>query len=876
MRYTIPFSELSKTNIAIVGGKGANLGEMTTAGFPVPPGFVLTTAAYDAIVQAHDLQPQIVEWAKTVSSDDAGSSETASDKIKGLFLGAEVPQEIVDALMSAHDALGGRPVAVRSSATAEDLPTASFAGQQDTFLNIKGQEALLDAVKRCWASLWTARAISYRLRQGINPDSVSLAVVVQQLIKADSAGILFTANPLTGDRGQLVINATWGLGEAIVGGQVTPDTFGVNKSTFEIESQEIATKKMMTERTESGTEERAVPVERQKEAVLDGETAVTLAKIGAQIDTHYDMPMDIEWAIADDEIFITQARPITSLPPAPLKDVTWESPTPGGIWMRRQIVEHMPEPLSPLFADLYVEQGLAVSISGIIDVMSRASGTRIVYNEFMPYGFAATINGFGYSTGTYKVKPSMIKLYGRIFRLLKRPELDWEEAILPGYQETIARWDGLDLDSAPDDQLLEGIRELSAADSIYWFWSLARFILSRVVDTLFDRLLKSILVRSALPKAGLGSSAFLRGFDSRAMDAQADSETLAENIGESEALRELVLNTSVNDLLTALAEHPAGQPVLDDIHDYLAEYGHQIYNLDYIAPTQNEDPLPVLLSLQALVKSPPVVDVRTRQRKMTAEREALVEGTASALNPISRRLFRWAWKWTEIYAPYREQIMFYMGAAWPTVRRLAAELGGRLAVDGAIAKPDDIYYLNSGEITAANEARAAGQYAPNYGQLVKERRDLRAARMQLTPPPRVPERSVIKLGPIELKMLEPTPRDADTEGAVLNGFPVSTGRVTAPASVILDIEDFDKMQPNTILVCTTTTPAWTPLLSQSAGLVTDVGGALAHGSIVAREYGIPAVMGTGAATERIRSGMMLVVDGDAGTVTLLDEVDELK
>jgi pyruvate,water dikinase len=193
---------------------------------------------------------------------------------------------------------------------------------------------------------------------------------------------------------------------------------------------------------------------------------------------------------------------------------------------------------------------------------------------------------------------------------------------------------------------------------------------------------------------------------------------------------------------------------------------------------------------------------------------------------------------------------------------------------GAIANPDDIYYLNSGEITTAIEARAAGQDVPDYGQLVQERRDLRAARMKLTPPPRVPERSTIKLGPIKLKMLEPTPSDAVSEGAVLKGFAVSTGRVTAPASVILDIEDFDQMQPNTILVCITPTPAWTPLLSQSAGLVTDVGGALAHGSIVAREYGIPAVMGTGMATERTQSGMMLAVDGDAGTVSLLDEVEE--
>lgn len=870
MTYTIPFSQLNKTNIPIAGGKGANLGEMTTAGIPVPAGFVLTTSAYDAFVQTHGLQKPIVELAHTVSADNPQSSEAASGKIKQLFLAADIPNEITTELMTANDKLGGIPVAVRSSATAEDLPTASFAGQQDTYLNIQGKAALLDAVKRCWASLWTARAITYRLRQDIEPNSVSLAVVIQQLVMANAAGVLFTANPLNGDRDQLVLNATWGLGEAIVGGQVTPDTSVVDKSTFTILSQEVAKKTMMTVRTETGTEEQAVPVNKQNEAVLDEKTAVSLAHLGAKIETHYNMPMDIEWAIANGEIFITQARPITSLPPAPLKDVVWESPTPNAIWMRRQIVEHMPEPLSPLFADLYVEQGLGQSAAGLLAMLGRVANTQIEYKKFMPGGFATTINGFGYSTGTYKVSPKVMKIYFRLRRLLQQPELDWKGTVLPGYQEKISRWLELELGTAPDEQLLEGIKELSTADCVYWFGSMLTLIFSRALDTLFNRLLKSFLIRSALPEKGLGSSAFLRGFDSRAMDAQADMEILAKNISESDELRELILNTAAEQLLTTLADHSIGQPIFDGIHHYLSEYGHQIYNLDYIAPTQNEDPLPVLLSLQALVKSPPTIDTRTRQQQMAAERETLVEQTAMALNPVSRRLFLWAWKWTKQYAPYREQIMFYIGAAWPTVRKLAAELGQRLVSAGAIANPDDIYYLNSGEIKAAIDAHVAGQEMPNYEQLTQVRYELRQAQMQLTPPPRVPERSTIKLGPFELKMLEPTPEEIDLEGPALNGFAVSTGRVTAPASVIHDIEDIDQMQPNTILVCVTTTPAWTPLLSQSAGLVTDVGGALAHGSIVAREYNIPAVMGTGVATERIQSGMMITVDGDAGTVTLLD------
>ncbi|KAA3664762.1 MAG: phosphoenolpyruvate synthase, partial [Chloroflexi bacterium] len=224
MIYTVLFSQLNKTNIPAAGGKGANLGEMITAGFSIPDGFVLTTAAYDAFVQANGLQQQIIDLAHTASADNPQSGEDASEKIRALFMQGDIADDLVQEITTAYSQLtqdNGNAVAVRSSATAEDLPTASFAGQQDTFLNIQGNDALLDAVKKCWASLWTARAISYRMRQGIDPASVSLVVVVQQLIPADVAGILFTANPVNGERDQVLINATWGLGEEIVGGQVT-------------------------------------------------------------------------------------------------------------------------------------------------------------------------------------------------------------------------------------------------------------------------------------------------------------------------------------------------------------------------------------------------------------------------------------------------------------------------------------------------------------------------------------------------------------------------------------------------------------------------------------------------------------------------------
>ena len=883
MTYTIPFSQLNKTNIPLAGGKGANLGEMTTAGLPIPPGFVLTTDAYDAFVQAHGLQQQIVDLAHTVSADEPQSSEVVSQKIRTLFRQGVIADDLAMEIVGAYEQLthgSDAAVAVRSSATAEDLPTASFAGQQDTYLNIQGEDALLEAVKKCWASLWTARALSYRLRQGIDPSSVSLAVIVQQLIPADSSGILFTANPMNGEREQIVINATWGLGEAIVGGLVTPDTVIVDKFTQKILSRETASKMVMTVQTATGTEEQAVPVDKQDEQVLAEATAVSLAKLGIQIEAHYNMPMDIEWAIADSEIAILQARPITSLPkpkPKPLQNVVWEPVAPNTTWMRRQIVEHMPDPLSPLFEDLYLRQGIDKSIGALIETMAEIGGTELNWDEMIPQGFAGTINGYAYTTGSINMTGenviAILKIYARLHKFFKMSAFDWDGVALPTYQASIARWGNLNLAQATDEELLHGIGELATADSAYWWGSALNLGLSRMLDPVFDLLLRSPLVRYALPEPRPVSASFLRGFDSKALDAQADLEAVADMIRDSGDMRELVLNTDAKQLLGTLSNHPDAQPVLDGIQQYLDTYGHQIYNLDFVDPTQNEDPLPILLSLKALVKNPPDQDVRRRQARMAKEREALVEETRRGLNPLSRKLFDWLWKWTKEYAPYRENVMFYMGAAWPTLRKLAHELGQRLTDSGTIAQPDDIYYLDSAEITTAIEARANGPNSPEYAQLAQERRTLREARKLLTPLPTVPERGEMKFGPINLSMFSPTPSDAVNKGPILEGYAVSTGRVTAPATVIYSVEDFNKMTPGTILVCTTTTPAWTPLFSQAVGLVTDVGGALAHGSIVAREYGIPAVMGTGVATDRIKSGMMLVVDGDVGTVILADEVE---
>ena len=874
MTYTIALELVDRDSVPIAGGKGANLGEVMRAGLPVPAGFVLRTEAYDAFVRENEIRKPILNLASEASTDDPTASEHATAAIQRLFGAADMSEAIRTDLLAAYRALArdsGIPVAVRSSATAEDLPSASFAGQQDTYLNVQGEDALLESVKKCWASLWTARAISYRNRQGIDPASVRLAVVIQLLVPAEAAGVLFTANPIDGTREQIVINATWGLGEAIVGGNVTPDTLIVDKTNQRILSRETSTKTLMTARSDNGTALRPVPKTQQEQQVLDDATAIDLARYGQRIESHFGLPMDIEWAVSEGKIAILQARPITNLPPAPLRDVRWDPPRPGTIWMRRQIVEHMPEPLSPLFDELYLRNGLDHSMETLCVFMSDLSGIDIPLWDFIDRPFAASVNGYAYSIASFNFGPKLVPLALRIYvvvlpKMIRHLLPRWQEESLPSYRACIEKWRDIDLSTTPDEELLQGVRELATEDAIYWFAAAVPLGLARITDAALDRFLKSVSKGSRLT-----SGLFLRGFPSKTAEAQAHLEAIARKIHSSDTLRAVVLETPAERLLPALAAHAEGRSVMDDMQAYLDAYGHQIYNLDFATPTLGDDPIPVLLSLRTAVAHPER-DVRTQQAALAQERDLLVARTEQALSPIQRPIFKRLLGWAQRYSPYREEGLFWVGAAWPTLRRLALELGQRLVEKGSLHEADDVFFLESAEIETASAAGAEGSSRPELAALARERRALREARKRLTPPVSVPPDGRMKFGPIDMAMFEPKPRSVSS-GPVLEGYAVSPGQVTAPASVIRSPDDFDKMVPDTILVCTSTTPAWTPLFAQAKGLVTDIGGALAHGSIVAREYGIPAVMGTGDATRRIKSGERVRVDGNSGSVTLVDQAD---
>src|SRR5512142_568333 len=327
-RYTLPFSSIEAT-LERAGGKGTNLAEMARAGFAVPPGFVVTTDAYREFVQANQFSARLLDLARGISPDHLAALYDTSAKIRNLFEQGAMPPAIAAEIRSEHHLLASnsqtptappQPVAVRSSATAEDLPGLAFAGQQDTFLNVTGEDAVLDAVKRCWGSLWTARALAYRARNNIHPDKVELAVVVQKMVASESSGVLFTANPVTGRRAESVIDASFGLGEAIVSGLVTPDHYVVNTRAWKISECVLGEKAVaVIPRAGGGTEQ--VAQENAQWQALPDEQIIELARTGQRVAEHFGSPQDIEWAWAEQRLVLLQSRPIASLYPLPASDL---------------------------------------------------------------------------------------------------------------------------------------------------------------------------------------------------------------------------------------------------------------------------------------------------------------------------------------------------------------------------------------------------------------------------------------------------------------------------------------------------------------------------------------------------------------------------
>ena len=952
--HTLPIDARNVT-LEVVGGKGRSLAKMAAAGMAVPSGFQLTTSAYRAFVADNNLQTKILELAEPELNNGTVSFEPASKRIQQLFSGIDLSRAVVDEVLDAYAALDvdDPAVAVRSSANAEDLPGMSFAGQQDTYLNVCGKDALLMAVRNCWSSLWTPRAISYRHQMGIEQDAVAMAVVVQLMVSSDVSGILFTANPTTGERSEMIVNASFGLGEAVVGGQVTPDTYIVDREALTVKESMIGAKEQkVVSDGDQGTRLEDIAERDRERSSLPEDTMKELASLALNVEKLFGgVPQDIEWALSDTKLWLLQSRPITNLPPQPL-EVVWESEPPAKRLVRRQIVENIPDPCTPLFDELYLTEGLEtvrkgekraslmvgggplfVSLNGFAYQRADWPGSRdkkgkkpkaITEEELDAAEMKATSKAqkrekldkekaavkpmaqwerkvaemqknaakmaahdlelfleslspedrkaFDAWAETTDVKDlaqavTLPKSKNLTFIAFNRTQINenqikgFYESAKPDILATADEWRKVEPKAASDEELLKGVCELAIAGGMYWSSNASHtFGVAKSTD---DQL--QAFLRETLPDHHFTSGQFLSGFKSKTMEANEHLYMIAKQIREDDVLAKLAIVTPANRLMKALQEHPAADPMVEAINDYLNIYGHLGYSLDFAEPLPLEDPSGLLATLKTMVADKDY-DPKNHEIEATRKREKAMEEILEILDGLPYWQFRFRHWFTHRFYYIREEVMFYLYKAWPVLRPLALELGQRLAGIGTIGTPDHVFYLVTDELKKAIEARKENKALPGLVQLATERYDLREARKRLHPPGTVPPQT--SSDPVSFKE---TQMRNDPNSNILLGVPVSPGTVTAPVSVINSPAEFGQMKPGSILVCPMTNPAWTPLFAHASGLVTDMGGILGHGSIVAREYGIPAVVGTGNITQRAKSGGKISIDGDAGIVELLGE-----
>ena len=890
----LEFAAIDADALALVGGKAANLGILTRAGLPVPPGVCVTTEAYRQVAAGAALNPILNAIAATPATDTARLASLAA-KARAALVDAPVPDDLVRAIVAGYAQLGSNvPVAVRSSATAEDLPFASFAGQQDTYLNIVGASAVVAAVRRCWASLWTDRAVSYRATQGIDPHTVRLAVVIQQMVDAEIAGVLFTANSVTGRRRQAVIDASPGLGEAVVSGAVNPDHFVVNTDTGEIVERRLGDKRVVIRaRKDGGTEH----VERTavNDACVTDEQIRALAALGARVEAHYGAPQDTEWAIdATGALWLTQARPITTLFPLPPGAPT--SPSDLRVYFCFSVAQGLYRPITPMGLSAfrviascaselfgfpvanpldgpsrYVEAGqrVFVDVTGVLRSRAgRALFPRVL--DAMEARSAVILRRLGDDPRLSLINTSMLRFVRRVLRLaakfhvpitaaraLASPDAAYRHA--RGIADVVAQLTRVRDDATPADRLAFVERVL-------------------LEDTI-------TMVPRIMPSAAAGLAMFLLAGkllkdDAAADELQAVLRSLPENVTTEMDLALWSLATAIKGdaesaalfrsrTPDALAQryHAATLPATAQrgLERFLAEYGHRaVAEIDLGIARWSEDPRHILGVLTNYIKvedadqAPDAVFARGAAAA-TAMIDTLA-GRAARRSTLRGRIVRFALERARALVGLRELPKYYAIVILAAMRHQLSIVGAHLAAAGRLETADDVFFVSLAE---AREALAGR----DLRQLVVERRASYALELNRRRVPRV----LLSDG------TEPEAElaaGAKADGA-LSGTPASAGRVTGVARVIIDPVGAH-IEPGEILVAPSTDPGWTPLFLTAGGLVMEMGGANSHGAVVAREYGIPAVVGVLNATGEITTGQRITVDGSAGTIVVEREEAAVK
>ncbi|MCL4560973.1 MAG: PEP-utilizing enzyme [Chloroflexi bacterium] len=887
-----------QANLALAGGKGANLARLVRAGFPVPGGFIINTQAYRTYAEANGLEKRILAALPHELPENPGSLlEEISSDIREWFASGQMPLPLAAELRSAYAELANAPVAVRSSATAEDLPGMSFAGQQDTYLNVVGESSLLEAVVNCWSSLWTARAIGYRFRNEVPHAEAALAVVVQRMVQSRASGVLFTANPLTGLRSETVIDATLGLGEALVSGQVEPDHYVVDPQAGQIVSRALGAKARMIQGLAGGgttvTEQNVQAIQALPDAQI-----LMLSRLGQQAAALFASPQDIEWAWDGETLFLLQSRPITSLYPLP----EGMPPAPLKVLLSFAAVQGILDPLTPLGRDMICE--IFATAAGIFGYHVNfatqtalfTAGERLWGNLTSPFSnsFGRKVVLAGLKWGEPTVRQALLSLVDESglqpekTGIRPRTRLKLARFFLPivanmllnmGFPATrrrmiIGRGELLLVRRKEHLKSFSGSRQarLNAIANIPEFYrqqlpKMVILYISSVASGMASYNLLDILAKQ-LPEGPSGGWHDLVLDITRGLPGNPTTEMdlalwqIAQTIGRDPASREAFDHQTSAGLAKAYQEGRLPTVIMQAMSQFLEKYGLRgLGEIDTGRPRWNEDPTHIFsvvgnyLKIEHVGQSPDMVFTHSTERAAKAVEQLAAAARKSKHGWIKTRIVYFLARRARIWLSTREHPKFFLVRMMGLTRQELLEVGREYVESGELEQADDLFYLHLPEL-----AEFASGSSQDWRSLIARRRQ--AYNRELL------RRQIPRLLLSDGRAFYEGMRADGNAGQSFSGSPVSPGSIEGYVRVVLDPRQA-QLLPGEILVCPGTDPSWTPLFLSASGLIMEVGGMMTHGAVVAREYGIPAIVGVDRATLRLKTGQRVRLDGSSGLITLL-------
>ncbi len=861
---------LDRSSLPFVGGKGANLGEMTKAGFPVPGGFCITTLAYKQFISRSKEMNKLLEELNTLNPNDLQDLRNIGKRIRDHLEQIDLPPQLCGDIIEAWKKIGeDYAYAVRSSATAEDLPTASFAGQQDTYLNVCGKEELLYYVRKCWASLFTDRAIAYRVKNKYDHKQVFLSVVIQRMVKPDISGIMFTADPITGNRNVVSIDASFGLGEAIVSGVVSADLYKVK--TGEILSKSISEKKIAIFPLEKGgTETKELPRRHQKQQALSDQMILRAAELGKKIENHYGSPQDIEFCVEKDEIFIVQSRPITSLYPLPdlpqkplhvllsfghIQMMT-DAMKPLGLSVLRTIFpkHFLQESGGRLFVDptpiLQSKLGRKMfpkALSSMDESISRAVEEFVKRPELLK------------NTTTKKsirpilriLRPKLKEVFLKVFRQDPRLSKGQVESVMESVVTKVRN----DLNQKSGIARLEAVKnhleQVVGHVSKIMANPLALMITSKVLQKMLFKITGSDYEFNQLTKSLPGNIMSEMGIE------MGDLADLLRDLPEVEEYLKTAKDDSFYEGLLLVK---GGDIFKTSFEAFIVKYGMRCAGeIDITRPRWRENPTLIVSTILG----------NKRNLKPNEHRDKFEQGLKE-VEEAKQRVFqkighnklkkKYIARLIDVYrymGGLREHHKYLITIILDECKKALITEANEMVKKGVLQQPEDIYFLTLSEIIEISE----GTFIYNVETFIKERKEQYEWYQSLNQPRVMTSEGEIITG----KM-----REGNFPDGALIGSPVSAGVVEGRARVVYKPEEAN-LNEGEILIANHTDPGWTPLFQTAKALVTEVGGLMTHGSVVAREYGIPAVVGVDGAMKKIKDGQLIRVDGNQGFVEIMTD-----